>query len=114
MTIDLVRVCSVSDVPVGEGRAVRINDVPIAVFNTPDGFRAIDNTCTHMGGPLADGLVADDTVACPLHERRFSILTGDAVGHDCGSVRWYPVQVRGDDVYVTVPLFEQERQLKAV
>ena len=96
------RVCSISDVPVGEGRAVRIDDVPIAVFHTSDGFYALANTCTHMGGPLADGLVADATVACPLHDRRFDLASGAAVGHECGAVTAHPVQVRGDDVYVTV------------
>ena len=96
------RVCSVSDVPVGEGRAVRVDDMPIAIFHTEAGFRAIDNTCTHQGGPLADGLVADATVACPLHERRFDLASGAAVGHDCGAVASHPVQVHGDDVYVAL------------
>src|SRR4051812_24089307 len=102
MTAELVHVCAVDDVPLGEGRAVRVKDLPIAVFHTADGFYAISNTCTHMGGPLADGLVADATVACPLHARRFELATGAAVGHDCGAVASHPVQVLDGDVYVVV------------
>ena len=106
MNVELrrVRVCSVDDVPAGEGRVVRIADRPIAVFRVGDAFHALDNTCTHMGGPLADGLVADETVACPLHERRFALATGAAVGHDCGAVAAYPVQVSDGDVFVTIPV----------
>jgi nitrite reductase (NADH) small subunit len=92
-----VRVCSIDDVPAGEGRVVR----------TADAVYALDNTCTHMGGPLADGLVADETVACPLHERRFGLATGRAVGHDCGAVAAYPTEVEGGGVYLTIPVLSR-------
>lgn len=104
-SIEQVRLCAEQDVPVREGKVVRVGDRPLAVFHTDDGFRAIDNTCTHMGGTLADGLVADATVACPLHDRRFDLATGRAVGHDCGSVSAYPVEVRDGAVYAFLPVF---------
>jgi nitrite reductase (NADH) small subunit len=99
-----VKVCAVEDVPVGEGRAVTIDGRPLAVFRTGAGFFALDNACTHMGGPLADGIVADKTVACPLHDRRFQLATGRAVGHQCGGVIAYPVEERDGEVFVTMPL----------
>ncbi|MDQ3720464.1 MAG: Rieske 2Fe-2S domain-containing protein [Actinomycetota bacterium] len=83
-----------------------MGDRPLAVFNTDEGFRVIDNTCTHMGGTLADGLVSDATVACPLHDRRFELATGRAVGHDCGAVGAYPVEVHEGAVYASVPVFD--------
>lgn len=101
-----VRVCATGDLPLHEGREVRVGDRPLCIFRTESGFHALDNTCTHMGGPLADGLVADDTVACPLHDRRFALATGRAVGHDCGGVSAYPVEVVEGEVFIAVPVFE--------
>ncbi|MBA3422303.1 MAG: nitrite reductase small subunit NirD [Thermoleophilaceae bacterium] len=106
ISIEGVRVCAAEDVPLGEGRTVIVAGRPLAVFRTDDGFFALDNTCTHMGGPLADGIVADETVACPLHDRRFELATGRAVGHECGGVAAYPVEGRDGEIFVTMPLLE--------
>jgi nitrite reductase (NADH) small subunit len=84
---------------------VRVGGRPLAVFRSESGFHVLDNPCPHLGGPLADGLVTETTVACPLHERRFELATGKAVGHDCGPVSSYPVEVRGDDVFISVQAF---------
>ena len=105
-SIEGVRVCAAEDVPLEEGRTVTVAGRPLAVFRTSEGFFALDNTCTHMGGPLADGIVADETVACPLHDRRFELATGRAVGHACGGVAVYPVEECDGEVFVTMPLLE--------
>ena len=100
-----VRVCGLREIPVGEGRVVRIGDRPVAVFRTiGDRVFALDDTCTHMGGSLADGLIGAETIACPLHERRFALDTGAAVEHDCGAVSAYPVELDGEDVVLVVPV----------
>ena len=96
------RACRVDDVPMGEGRRVTLAGRRLALFRTPSGWYALDHACPHAGGPLADGLTADCSVICPLHERRFALDTGEPIGHHGPSVRAYAVEVRGSEVYVDV------------
>jgi nitrite reductase (NADH) small subunit len=95
----MIRACSIDDVPMGEGRALTFDTRRIAVFRTPTGWYAVDNACPHAGGPLADGVVADKTVICPLHERRFDLATGEAAGGG-ERIACYPIEVRGQEVYI--------------
>ena len=93
--------CRVDDVPRGEGRAITLGGRRIAIFRTGGGWYALDAVCPHRGGPLADGIVSDRTVICPLHERRFDLATGAALSAGEG-VAAHAVEVRGGHVYVTL------------
>jgi nitrite reductase [NAD(P)H] small subunit len=95
----VIDACRVDDVPPGEGRALEVGGRRLAVFHTAAGWFALDQRCPHLGGPLADGLLADRTVTCPLHERRFDLATGAALGDGC-DVAAYRAEVRDDRVYV--------------
>jgi nitrite reductase (NADH) small subunit len=99
LTSDLLWVCKIDDVPLGEGRAVTVGGRRIAVFNTATGWFALDDACPHRGGPLADGLVADRCVTCPLHERRFDLQTGAALSDGEHAVS-HRILMDGDDVLV--------------
>jgi nitrite reductase (NADH) small subunit len=72
----------------------------LAVFRTRQGWYAIDQSCPHRGGPLADGIVADGCVTCPLHDRRFDLTTGRCDNDDQVQVATYPVEVREGLVWV--------------
>ena len=96
------RACSVADVPAGEGRVVVVDGHRVAVFRTRDGWRAVQAGCPHRGGPLADGIVADASVTCPLHLRRFSLTTGAPLGHACPALRVYDVEERDGELHVAV------------
>jgi nitrite reductase (NADH) small subunit len=97
----LVRACHVDDVPHGEGRALTLGGRRIALFRADTGWYALDAVCPHAGGPLADGIVADCRVICPLHERAFDLATGAALSGGAG-VGAYSVEVVGDEVFVSV------------
>lgn len=77
----------------GQGRAFIVAGRTIAVFRQRDGrVFATDHHCPHRGGPLADGIVGDGTVICPLHSWRIDLSTGRCRG-EAASVQTYAVQV---------------------
>ncbi len=101
-----VRVASIHDLPLLEGRRTTIDGHKVAVFKLTDGLAAIDAVCPHKAGPLQDGLVADNCVTCPLHDRRIDLATGQMIGYE-GAVHVHEVLQQGDDVWVrlsTAPL----------
>ena len=89
----------VDDIPLLEGRSTSVDGRRIAVFRLLDGFRAVDAHCPHAGGPLADGIVADSCVTCPLHGRRFDLDSGLALnGSEVVAV--HEVRVEEDEIWV--------------
>lgn len=101
-----IRLVRADEIPVREGRLVRVGRLSIAVFNAGDRFLAVDNRCPHQGGPLADGILGGHTVACPLHNWRVDLETG-AVVKPCDSgaeaVRTYAVKVEDGVVMMCLP-----------
>jgi nitrite reductase (NADH) small subunit len=98
----LTRIGRAANVPPLEGRSVIVEGWRIAVFRTAGGWRAIDGACPHEGGPLADGIVADRCVTCPLHGWRFDLDTGDAV-NAAARVASYEVVERDGELWLRLP-----------
>lgn len=95
-----------SRIPPGEGKCFRVAGEEIAVFHTRQGtVFATEARCPHKGGPLADGLVGDGRVICPLHSQAFDLATGQAVRGSCSALRTYPTRVSGaGDVFIEMGL----------
>jgi nitrite reductase (NADH) small subunit len=73
------RIALCDDIPLREGRAVRVGNREIAIFNLGGRFLAVDNRCPHKSGPLADGIVSGAAVICPLHAWKMSLETGEGL-----------------------------------
>lgn len=103
-----IRIAARDSVPAREGRAARIADREIAVFNLGDRFVAVDNRCPHRGGPLADGIVSGDAVVCPLHSWRVCLADGGVrrPADAAACVRTYPTRVEEGMVWIEVPVTE--------
>ena len=67
------------DLPPGAMRRVTRGDLDILLAHTPVGIVATDDRCPHMSAPLSIGTLDSCVVACPLHEGRFDLATGDVV-----------------------------------
>jgi 3-phenylpropionate/trans-cinnamate dioxygenase ferredoxin subunit len=64
-------------------------------------FYAIDDVCTHDGGPLDQGEIFDDQIECPRHGARFDVRTGKALTLPAiFPIKTYPVKVEGQDILI--------------
>ena len=82
----------VDQIPVGQGRTFVVDFRQIAIFRLRDGsLRALDAVCPHRGGPLADGLIDNRVVICPLHGFTYDLTTGCEVANGGATVTAYPV-----------------------
>jgi nitrite reductase/ring-hydroxylating ferredoxin subunit len=100
---DAIRVASLRDVVEGGPFCATASGTKLALFNIGGKVYAVDNVCPHAGGPLCEGKADGTTVTCPWHGSRFDVSTGAVVkGPANVAVKTYPVEVKGDDVYVTL------------
>jgi 3-phenylpropionate/trans-cinnamate dioxygenase ferredoxin component len=100
---EFVSVAKASETPVGTITVHQVGDVRIALCNVNGRFYAIDDVCTHDGGPLDQGELQGQLVECPRHGAKFDVTDGRAVVLPAvRPVKTYPVQVDGDEVKVEV------------
>ncbi len=95
-------ICGVADIPVlGSRRVARVKGLDIAVFRTVDDkvFALLDR-CPHKGGPLSQGIVHGESVACPLHNWNIALGNGCARAPDEGCTPQFAVQVREGRVFL--------------
>jgi nitrite reductase (NADH) small subunit len=93
-------VCLIDDIPpLGARRVARGQATPVAVFRTADDqvFALLDR-CPHKGGPLSQGIVFGQSVACPLHNWTIGLDDGCARAPDEGCTQRFSVRVEGRQV----------------
>ncbi len=102
-TKDWIEIGALDDIPRQGARVVRRKEGDIAVFRTlADEVFALRDHCPHKGGPLSQGIVHGNKVACPLHDWKISLDTGMAVAPDEGCAARYPVRVEGGRVMLSL------------
>ena len=101
--VDFIEIACVSDLPVGRARACLVGDRLIALYHTPEGFFATDNTCPHRGGPLGEGDLLGSEIVCPWHFWSFNVATGENIADPSLHIRTHEVKVDGDRVLVRLP-----------
>ncbi len=100
---DFTPVCKVSDLSDPGKMLIDVQDRLVALFHVDGNFWAIDDVCTHDGGPLAEGELLGCEIQCPRHGARFDVRTGRPLCMPAiEPVAVHPIEVRGDDIYVAV------------
>jgi nitrite reductase (NADH) small subunit len=100
-------VCNVADIPVLGARVVNRAAKPgearpdVAIFrNSEDKIFALLDKCPHKGGPLSQGIVFGERVACPLHNWNIQLDSGCAVTPDEGCTQRFSVKVEDGKVFL--------------
>lgn len=100
---DWTKIVALQDIPRLGSRVVRSAGKEIALFRTEDDrVFALHNSCPHKGGPLSQGIVYGDNVACPLHNWRISLVDGQAEEPDEGHTACFAVKVEDGMVYLGI------------
>jgi len=89
---------SIDRIPPGEGQTFLVAGREIAVFRTrgTDEVHATQARCPHKAGLLADGIVGDGKVICPLHSYKFDLATGTSLGNVCQSLKTYHTEITAE------------------
>jgi nitrite reductase/ring-hydroxylating ferredoxin subunit/metal-sulfur cluster biosynthetic enzyme len=97
-----VTVAKVGEIPEGGVKVVRLDDRSVAVFHLDGGYHALEDLCTHDGGPLAEGTLEGCVIECPRHGARFDVKTGAVLSLPATApVPRFDVRVVGDDIQVS-------------
>jgi metal-sulfur cluster biosynthetic enzyme/nitrite reductase/ring-hydroxylating ferredoxin subunit len=100
---EFIRVADVTEVPDPGKTLVEVDGDMVALFHVGGVFYAIDDVCTHDGGPLADGELRDHKIACPRHGAKFDIRTGAALSMPAvRATRAHDVKVADGGVWVRI------------
>jgi len=114
-------VAAASEIKPGEKKLVTVKGREIGVFNIGGELYGLPNVCPHQTGPLCAGRIAtgtlvadgesdwkprwvmeDEVIACPWHGLEYHVPTGQCLAYPEITLRRYPVEVRGEEVVVTV------------
>jgi len=103
---EFVKVATIDEIPVNGSKLVEVDNVRVALFNLNGEIYAIEDVCTHDGGPLVEGeIVNGHEVRCPRHGARFDIRTGAALSLPAFEpTNTFAVRIEGKDVWIESPL----------
>jgi len=96
-----VKVARTSDIPDPGKQYFEVDERLVVLFHVGGSYYCLDDVCTHDGGPLGEGTLRDNTIACPRHGAKFDITNGKALTMPAiVKTMSHKVKVEGDDVLV--------------
>ena len=101
--MNFVKVATTEEIPPGQAKLVEVNGNEIALFNIGGEIHAIDNNCTHVGGPLCEGEISGSEVTCPWHGAVFDITTGRVLGPPAAeAVNRYDLRITDGNIEIEI------------
>ena len=98
---DFKRVAALADIADGVPTRAVVDGIAVLLVRRGAQLFAISETCSHLGGPLAEGKLEGNVIECPWHRSRFSIENGEVIdGPATAPARCFEVRVVGGDVEV--------------
>jgi 3-phenylpropionate/trans-cinnamate dioxygenase ferredoxin subunit len=92
-----------NEIPPGSTKRVVVDGTPLLICNVDGDFYAIEDVCTHDGGPLDQGELEGNRIMCPRHGALFDVTSGAALTLPAVMpLETYSVSTEGDDVLVEV------------
>ena len=100
---EFVKAAKTDEIAPGQSKMLEVNGKKIAIFNLAGSFYAIDDTCSHRGGSLSQGMIEGEKVTCPWHGAVFDIRSGEVLGPPAPKgVARYNVRVDGVQIEVEI------------
>jgi 3-phenylpropionate/trans-cinnamate dioxygenase ferredoxin subunit len=98
---EFIKVATTSELAPGRKMLVDYDGAPVGLFNIDGQFYALEDVCTHDGGPLVEGELHGDVIVCPRHGARFDVKTGAVRTLPAyGPVPIYHVKIEGADILI--------------
>ena len=98
---EYVKVADLDSIKPGQARCVTAGARRVALFNHEGTLYAIDDQCTHVGGPLSEGFCENGVVVCPWHGAQFRLRDGLVLGPPARrSVKAYPVRTTSGTIEI--------------
>jgi 3-phenylpropionate/trans-cinnamate dioxygenase ferredoxin subunit len=100
---DFVPVAKTSEVPDPGSLLVEVGERLVVVIHAAGHFYALDDVCTHDGGPLSEGPIdaQEKTIACPRHGAKFDIRSGAALTMPATKpTKAHEVKIEGERIFV--------------
>ena len=88
------------DVPNFGKKVITVSGQSVMLINCKGIVYAVETECPHQGSPMTAAVVRDGHISCPRHGYRFSLADGSCREHPEYTLRTYPVEVRGDEIFI--------------
>ncbi len=103
ITFRRVTVARADEIPEGERKLVKVDNLSIGVFRIDGQFSALRNSCLHRGGPVCTGPLIGALLECPWHGFQYNALTGELVVDPRSKLETYAVHIENGDVVLEIP-----------